>query len=70
MSSYIDFDKNLLGYWNFETQIGGSIPDSSTYNNNGNFIFCDANNRARSSAGRPIRGEIPGACQTWRKSCR
>lgn len=38
VSSFIDWDRSLVGYWNFNENSGNTANDKSTYSNNGTLI--------------------------------
>ncbi|NQT71779.1 MAG: putative Ig domain-containing protein [Chloroflexi bacterium] len=37
-SSFVDWDRSLAGYWDFNENSGSTISDGSTYSNSGNFV--------------------------------
>ncbi len=44
ISSFIDFDNDLIGYWNFEGATSTTVYDYSVYGNNGTFLGGAATN--------------------------
>ncbi|MDD5530782.1 MAG: T9SS type A sorting domain-containing protein [bacterium] len=43
-TSFIDWNRSLRGYWNFNEDSGTIVADTSTYNNNGTFYKIDTSN--------------------------
>ncbi|MFA5032072.1 MAG: LamG-like jellyroll fold domain-containing protein [bacterium] len=43
-TSFIDWNRSLLGYWNFNEDTGTTVTDNATHNNNGTFYTTDTSN--------------------------